>query len=192
MRVTERGGFPRDLAGLLALPGIGPYTSRAVMAFAFELDAAVVDTNIARVYARVTGGRLTPGRVQAVADSMCPRGGAWIWNQCLIDLGAVVCRPRGPACGDCPVRGHCAWAGDGEAPDPAIGSSGVSTRQGRFEGSDRQARGRLLDALVRGPVASAEAPAIMQRDAATTARLVADLIADDLCQPDRLTLRLPD
>ena len=50
-RVTELGGFPRDLAGLLELPGIGAYTARALLAFAFELDAAVVDTNIARVYA---------------------------------------------------------------------------------------------------------------------------------------------
>ena len=52
---TELGDFPRDLAGLMALPGIGAYTARALLAFAFELDAAVVDTNIARVYARVAG-----------------------------------------------------------------------------------------------------------------------------------------
>ena len=102
-RVVELGGFPRTLDGLLALPGIGSYTARAVMAFAFELDAAVVDTNIARVYARVAGERLTPKRVQAMADAAAPLGDAWVWNQCLMDLGAVLCRPTNPGCDECPV-----------------------------------------------------------------------------------------
>ena len=92
-RVEQLGAFPRDLAGLMALPGVGKYTARALLAFAFELDAAVVDTNIARVYARVLGERLSPGAVQGVADVACPRGDAWVWNQCLMDLGAVLCRP---------------------------------------------------------------------------------------------------
>jgi A/G-specific adenine glycosylase len=194
--VAELGGFPRDLEGLLALPGVGPYTARAVLAFAFEADAAVVDTNIARVYARVVGERLTAKRVQAIADSACPVGEAWAWNQCLIDLGAIVCRPRDPECGECPVRADCAWAGDLEAPDPAVGSSGVSTRQVRFDGSDRQARGRLLKALIDGPVVRTQVAGIMRRDRPTADRLVRSLIDDGLCQPDRLpewtTIRLPD
>ena len=190
-QVVELGGFPRDLAGLLALPGIGQYTARAVMAFAFELDAAVVDTNIARVYARVAGERLTPKRVQAIADEYCPRGDAWVWNQCLMDLGAVVCRPRDPGCDACPVRRRCAWAGDPQRPDPAVGSSGVSTKQARFEGSDRQARGRLMKALGDGPVALDNAAAVMQRDAATADRLVTDLVADGLCVRNGRMLHLP-
>jgi len=195
-RVAELGGFPRDLDGLLALPGVGPYTARAVLVFAFEADAAVVDTNIARVYARVVGERLTSKRVQALAEAACPAGDAWVWNQCLMDLGAIVCRPRDPGCGECPVRSACAWAGDVEAPDPAVGSSGVSARQARFEGSDRQARGRLLEALVDGPVRRAQVAGVMQRDQPTADRLVCSLIEDGLCQPDRLpnwsTIRLPD
>jgi A/G-specific adenine glycosylase len=190
-RVDGRGTFPRDLDGLLALPGIGPYTARAVLAFAFELDAAVVDTNIARVYARVAGERLTPKRVQSVADAACPRGDAWVWNQCLMDLGAVLCRPASPSCAECPVRSRCAWRGS-ERPDPAVGSSGVSGKQARFDGSDRQARGRLMKALADGPVLRDDVARVMQRDAATGERLVASLIADGLCRPDRLTIRLPD
>ena len=190
-RVTELGGFPRDLDGLRALPGIGQYTARAVMAFAFELDAAVVDTNIARVYARVAGERLTPKRVQALADEHCPSGDAWVWNQCLMDLGAVLCRPRDPACIDCPIRARCSWAGDTGRPDPAVGSSGVSTKQGRFEGSDRQARGRLLKAVGDGPVVLTDVASVMQRDAATAQRLVADLVSDGLCILDGPTVRLP-
>lgn len=189
-RVTQLGGFPRDLAGLLALPGIGPYTARAVLAFAFESDAAVVDTNIARVYARVAGERLTPKRVQTMADDACPSGDAWAWNQCLMDLGAALCRPTNPGCGDCPVRKSCAWEG-GDDPDPAVGSSGVSGRQARFEGSDRQARGRLMKALSDGPVDPADVPRIMQRDASVASRLVADLVADGLCAASPTTLTLP-
>ena len=150
-RVVELGGFPTTLDGLLALPGIGPYTARAVLAFAFELDAAVVDTNIARVYARVAGERLTTKRVQAIADGSLPHGDGWVWNQCLIDLGAVLCRPTNPGCGECPVGTACSWH-NSRGPDPAIGSGGVSGRQARFDGSDRQARGRLMQALSVAPV----------------------------------------
>jgi A/G-specific adenine glycosylase len=95
--IESAGSFPSDLAGLLALPGVGPYTARAVQAFAFEADAAVVDTNIARVYARLAGRRLTAGEVQAHADAALPAGDAWVWNQCLMDLGALVCRPAASA-----------------------------------------------------------------------------------------------
>jgi A/G-specific adenine glycosylase len=190
-QVVELGGFPRDLAGLLALPGIGGYTARALLAFAFELDAAVVDTNIARVYARSTGERLTPKRVQAVADAHAPSGDAWVWNQCLMDLGAVLCRPTNPACEECPVRERCVWRRAG-GPDPAIGSSGVSTRQARFDGSDRQARGRLMKALSAGPVRRSDVAAVMQRDDLTAKRLLAALADEGLCRPDRSTVRLPD
>ena len=96
--------MPDDLAALLALPGVGPYTARAVLAFAFERDVAVVETNIARVLARVAGERLTMRRAQAMADALVPAGAGWAWNQALMDLGAAVCRPV-PRCGDCPVGG---------------------------------------------------------------------------------------
>ncbi len=146
------GRLPEDLDALLALPGIGPYTARAVLAFAFEHDVAVVDTNIARVLARTTGERLTPKRAQAAADALVPAGDGWLWNQVFMDLGAVVCRPA-PTCEVCPLTSSCAWfVGGLRDPDPAVGSAGVSTRQAPFEGSDRQARGRVLKALGDGPV----------------------------------------
>ena len=190
-QVELRGGFPRDLDGLLALPGVGKYTARALLAFAFELDAAVVDTNIARVYARVVGERLTPGRVQAAADAACPRGDAWVWNQCLMDLGAVLCRPTAPGCDECPVATRCGWYQSG-GPDPAVGSAGVSVRQARFEGSDRQARGRLMKALSAGPVPCADVPSVMGRDESIASRLVSALVEEGMCRTDWLTVRLPD
>ena len=190
-RVVEAGRFPQDLDGLLALPGIGAYTARAVLAFAFEVDAAVADTNIGRVYARVAGERLTPKQLQAMADEACPSGEAWTWNQCLMDLGAVLCRPNSPACHECPVVGSCSWH-NSQLPDPAVGSSGVSGRQARFEGSDRQARGRLMQAISQGPIHRSNAAEAMQRDTATAARLIDDLIGEGLCRDDGDTLLLPE
>ena len=190
-RVVDLGGFPRELGELLALPGIGPYTARAVQAFAFEIHAAVVDTNVARVYARVAGERLTPKRVQAIADEACPSGDAWVWNQCLMDLGAMLCRPATPGCDECPVRQRCAWRGDADVPDPAVGSSGVSGRQARFDGSDRQARGRLMKALSAGPVDRADVASIMQRDETTATRLLTALVGDGLCEAGDDTVTLP-
>jgi A/G-specific adenine glycosylase len=188
--VERRGGFPRELDGLLALPGVGTYTARAVLAFAFELDAAVVDTNIARVYARVGGERLTPGRVQAAADAAYPRGEAWVWNQCLMDLGAALCRSTAPRCDECPIATQCVWHRVG-GPDPALGSAGVSVRQARFEGSDRQARGRLMKALSAGSVRRSEVASLMQRDEGTASRLVAALLSEGMCETDGWALRLP-
>ena len=153
--VEQHGGqLPDDLGALLALPGIGPYTARAILAFAFERDHGVVDTNAARFLARaVAGRRLQSREAQALADSHVPLGRAWEWNQAVLDLGATVCVKRGPRCDRCPLQPACAWFSTGlGGPDPADGSAGVSTPQSRFEGSDRQGRGRLVQALRTGPV----------------------------------------
>lgn len=184
--VARLGHFPRSLEALLALPGVGQYTARAVQAFAFEIDAAVVDTNIARVYARVGGRSLTAREVQEAADEAVPKGSGWEWNQCLMELGAVLCRPA-PNCGECPVQDVCTWHGVGD--DPAIGSAGVSRTQPRFEGSERQARGRLMRALTAGPVPATDAAAVLAHPAAE--RLLAALCAEGLVHRDGGTLRLP-
>lgn len=179
IEVERLGSFPSSLEGLLALPGVGAYTARAVLAFAFEADAAVVDTNIARVFARVNGSRLTPTQVQHLADLSLPIGEPWAWNQCLMELGATVCTAKRAECAECPLREVCRWRGHGD--DPAIGSAGVSRPQARFEGSDRQARGRLLRRLGDGGISDAAAADVMQRSGADAARLVDALIADGLC-----------
>jgi A/G-specific adenine glycosylase len=152
--VDDHGGrFPGDLEALLDLPGVGPYTARAVLAFAFERDVAVVDTNVGRILARHGGEPLGPRRAQAAADALVPEGEGWAWNQALLDLGATVCRKQRPDCDRCPLAASCAWHGAGRPdPDPAVGSHGVSRSQSRFEGSFRQGRARLLDALRAGGV----------------------------------------
>jgi A/G-specific adenine glycosylase len=145
------GRLPDRLDDLLALPGIGPYTARAVLAFAFEHDVAVVDTNVGRILARTAGRSLRARGAQDLADSLVPEGEGWAWNQAMLDLGATVCAKRAPACARCPVATTCAWALAGRPePDPATGSHAVSRGQSRFEGSFRQGRSRLLDVLRHG------------------------------------------
>ncbi len=198
--VDEHGGrFPDDLAALLALPGIGPYTARAVLAFAFERDVAVVDTNVGRILARTAGRRLGARDAQERADSLVPEGEGWAWNQAMLDLGATVCSKRSPACDRCPVAASCAWALAGRpGPDPALGSHAVSRGQSRFEGSFRQGRSRLLDVLRLGsPVPPAAWAAACGWDgrpdgAVDAERAAASLVADGLAV--RLadgSLRLP-
>ncbi len=196
--VVERhgGAVPDSLAALLALPGVGPYTARAVLAFAFERDVGVVDTNAARVLARWTGRPLGRAEVQGLADDAVPVGEGWRWNQAVLDLGATVCVARKPACDDCPVRSGCGWAAAGFAElDPVLGTAGSGARQSRFEGSDRQGRGRLVDALRAGPVdlAPRNLAAVMgwPDDPDRAERVTAGVIADGLAERAGRRLRLP-
>ena len=187
------GRVPGTLDALLALPGIGPYTARAVLAFAFELDHGVVDTNTARVLARWTGQRLRPAEAQQAADAAVPAGQAWAWNQAMLDLGAGVCRRRDPRCHACPVASSCGWARAGcPAPDPADGSAGVSGTQARFEGSDRQGRGRLVEELRQRDVALADLATVMgwPDDPSRATRVAATLVDDGLVQVETGAYRL--
>lgn len=191
------GQLPDGLDHLLALPGVGQYTARAVLAFAFERHHGVVETNVARVLARaVAGRRLTAQQAQSLADRLVPEGEAWAWNQAMVDLGATACTARAPRCEECPLAGAglCRWVRNGRpGPDPARGSAGTSGRQSPFAGSDRQGRGRLVDALRRGPLPIellAEA-AGWPDDEARAARVAAGLVTDGLAARDPDGLSLP-
>jgi A/G-specific adenine glycosylase len=192
--VTDRFGgvVPDDLAALESLPGIGPYTARAVLAFAFERPVGVVDVNVARVLHRGVAGRPLGARAtQELADAMVPRGRSWEWNQALMEIGATRCRASAPRCDDCPLRSRCRWVAAGPSDgDPAT----KAKRQGAFEGSDRQGRGRLVAALRRGPVPPRQmASACGWPEDPERARRVADgLVADGLSRRIRGgTLVLP-
>ncbi len=189
--ITSLGRFPSTLDGLLALPGVGAYTARAVLAFAFEADTAVVDTNIARVLARVAGRPLGLREAQERADRLVPAHDSWTWNQALMDLGAVVCRPT-PQCDDCPIRDSCTWDRAGHvASDPAVGSAGVSRRQAPFAGSDRQARGLLLRALGDAPLERSRLAEVMARNSERAEQLLDALVAERLVVIDDGAVRLP-
>jgi A/G-specific adenine glycosylase len=178
IRDGYRGVMPADLGALLALPGIGPYTARAVMVFAFEQRVGVLDVNAARVHARLNGKPVD----QAQADEATPAADAWRWNQAILDLGATVCTKRTPSCPTCPVHAHCAWRGEGE--DPARHPK----PQSRFEGSDRQGRGRLIDALRRAKVSAADLGDVMgwPDDPDRAERVARTLVADGLIEWEEL------
>jgi A/G-specific adenine glycosylase len=108
--VAEHGGsFPATAATLEELPGIGPYTSRAVAVFAYEHDELVIDTNVARVLSRILGIESDdiPEKLMRQKDAIVPRGKAWVLHQALMDLGATICSAAAPACGSCPLRKVC-------------------------------------------------------------------------------------
>lgn len=183
--VDDHGGsVPLDLALLQSLPGIGAYTARAVLAFAFEVDVGVVDTNAGRVLSRAVAGRaLRAGEAQQLVDTMVPTGKGWEFGQALLDLGAAVCRNSDPDCRACPIRPRCRWASSGRAlPDPARGSAGVSARQSTFAGSDRQGRGRMVDALRGGELSAGQlaAAAGWSDHPERAERVVSGLVGDGL------------
>jgi A/G-specific adenine glycosylase len=111
--VADRHGgrFPATAEELVRLPGIGRYTAGAVASFAFGADAAILDTNAARVLARVFGpGRRRQSRTArlwALAAAAIPPGHGYPFNQGIMDLGAMICTARRPACPRCPVRRAC-------------------------------------------------------------------------------------
>lgn len=109
--VAVLGGFPDSEAGLRKLPGIGAYTAAAIAAIAFGRRAVVVDTNVARVVARLHGIDAPASDARAAirrfAEAMTPTEGAGDFAQAMMDLGATVCRPRPPQCPACPLSGDC-------------------------------------------------------------------------------------
>lgn len=192
--IVERHGgqVPADLPALKALPGVGDYTARAVLAFAFGRDEAPVDTNVARVLSRVVAGAaLTRPEAQRLATEVLPAGHAAAWSNALMDLGARVCTSRSPDCAGCPVAAACAWrAGGGE--DPAALGAHRPRPQGRFAGSDRFHRGRLVDALRHRPLAPADlAEAAQLDDDARLGALVGRLVQEGLAEWADGRLRLP-
>lgn len=176
------GRVPDNLDDLLLLPGVGPYTARAILAFAFAQDVAVVDTNVARVLSRIAGEPMKLASTQTLADDLVPRGRAWEWNQIMMDVGATVCTARHPKCDQCAVVDMCEWAGDITQADPAATTQGTSRPQAKFEGSDRQARGRALRAVTLQPLKDIEVFAAMElsNDVMRARHLLDQLLAEGL------------
>ncbi|WP_314147670.1 A/G-specific adenine glycosylase [uncultured Leifsonia sp.] len=184
--ITERHGgtVPEDVEALLALPGVGDYTARAVAVFAYGHRHPVVDTNIRRVIARAVDGQAEPGppsarRDLAAMEALLPddRPAAAAFNAGMMELGAIVCVARSPRCDVCPLADRCAWRAAGY-PDYAGPRKAV---QKKYEGSDRQVRGRILAELRAShiPVTAAELEQVWP-DAAQRERALAGLLADGL------------
>ena len=150
--VREHGGeVPSSVAALEALPGVGPYTARAVAAIAFGLPVGAVDVNVRRVLGRIAAGgpeAFDEVATQALADAAVPPGAAAAWTHALMDVGARLCKPAKPRCADCPAYAWCRYAA-GERPDVSPTTASRSTGRRRpappFETTNRWLRGRVLD-----------------------------------------------
>lgn len=192
------GEVPDDVEQLLALPGIGDYTARAVAAFAFGRRAPVVDVNVRRVLRRHGQGIFLPGahrKVDMVAVEKqlfdAPAAAAEL-SAAWMELGATVCRTR-PDCAACPIEASCEWVAAGSPEPSADELAAAKKRVQKFEGTDRQVRGKLLDVL-RGSESPVERAALDATwpDAAQRARALFSLIDDGLAVQDADGLfRLP-
>lgn len=193
--VDEHGGqLPQDVAALEQLPGVGPYTARAVAAIAFGMPVGAVDTNVRRVLGRIVAGSrhaLPGGVLQPVADASVPRVRAADWTHALMDVGATVCRGSRPTCQRCPALRSCRYAATGGSMEVA---RATASPEPAFPSTSRWLRGRILDVLRDGigwidvgvPIGQHGRPAI---EAA-----LADLAADGLVERatgDGLRARLP-
>ncbi|RDI66111.1 A/G-specific adenine glycosylase [Nocardia pseudobrasiliensis] len=174
---------PADVDVLLGLPGIGAYTARAVACFAYGQRVPVVDTNVRRVVARAVHGRADAGNpaardlreTEALLPGSVPRAARF--SAALMELGALICTARTPACDLCPLP-RCAWVSAGR---PA---SDVVRRTQKYDGTDRQARGRLLDVLraAAGPVERFALDLAWTRDPGQRDRALDSLLTDGLIE----------
>jgi A/G-specific adenine glycosylase len=180
------GVIPDDLDALLALPGVGTYTARAVATFAYGRRHPVVDTNVRRVVARAVNGAADAGPATTAADlvetaALLPPDAARAARASIafMEIGAVVCTARSPRCADCPFADVCAWRAGGAVP-----AAGPSRRPQGYAGTDRQVRGLLLAVLreATGPVPRQRLDTVWQDDV-QRARALAGLVTDGLIEP---------
>ncbi|MFY1625381.1 A/G-specific adenine glycosylase [Micromonospora sp. WMMD723] len=185
--VERHGGLvPDQLDQLLALPGIGTYTARAVAAFAYGQRHPVVDTNVRRVVSRAVAGEPDAGPATTPADLVaCAEllpvepAAAALASAAFMELGAIVCTARSPRCTSCPVESICAWRASGQA-----APTGPTRKVQRYAGTDRQVRGLLLGVLrdATGPVPHQRLDQVWHDDV-QRARALAALVRDGMVEP---------
>ena len=208
-QVVDRfgGRVPDRLEELLSLKGIGRYTAGAVLCFAFGQPAPVLDTNVRRVL-----GRIFAAEAPAAVDddrvawplaeaALPPDPDVYDWNQALMDVGATICLPRNPRCLLCPAQEQCTarkeWFAPGLTETAVAETRSAYTprkpKQGKFEGSRRWYRGRIVDALRASPegIAVAELAARVERDEPGTREVVEGLVRDGLVELSGDVARLP-
>ncbi len=188
--VQHNNVVPNAVEDLLALPGVGEYTARAVACFAYGEPVPVVDTNVRRVIARACHGiaeaphprrsdlddalAIAPRTVDGELAPTAPR-----FSAAVMELGALVCTARNPDCGQCPIRATCAWVIAGCPP-----ATGPAKPVQRYEGTDRQVRGRILDVLrdTSDPVSRSRLDQAWTVDPGQRARALDSLLVDGLVE----------
>jgi len=143
--VSDHGGrVPATVAELESLPGVGPYTARAVAASAFGVPVAPLDVNVRRVVSRLLGVSTTGTGLQAAADGLVSRGDPRRWLDAVMDLASATCTPRAPSCEACPLATLCASKGIVIAVEP-------KTAAVPFPSTTRWLRGRLVATVTAAP-----------------------------------------
>lgn len=185
---------PSDEVTLRLLPGVGDYTAAAICAFAFGQSTVVLDVNVRRVISRAwTGVAEPPSHLTAVERALAASlasaaTDAAAWAAASMELGAIVCTRQNPSCGECPLRRSCLWRKQG-----APASASPSRGQPRFEGSDRQARGRIMATLRETRGSLDEVSLLVAVDDPVQAqRALASLLADELVVRSQGRYSLPD
>lgn len=187
------GQVPDDVPALLALPGIGEYTARAVAAFAFGVRTPVIDTNVRRVLGRLLDGEHTVVRSSTTKaelsrlEAILPTDGAPEVSEALIEFGALVCTTN-PRCEVCPLVDQCVWVAVGR-PEPT-----VKKKVQGYAGTDRQVRGIVLKTvreLPHGVGLPLAGIAELWEDSSQLERAIAGLLADGLLVQHSQELHLP-
>ena len=156
--VSKLKEFPTTERELLQLKGIGPYTSSAIVSFAFNRDVVVLDTNIRRVFYRILFKNHTKQNetltkeLELLAEKILPKGRSRDWHNALMDLGATICTAQTPKCSICPVQAHCYFTktlekATDEEKIELLSLTRIKNKQGVFKNSNRYYRGRILDYL---------------------------------------------
>lgn len=178
------GVVPADYATLCTLPGVGDYTAAAVVSFAYQGRAVVLDVNVRRLFARYFFGEPTaPTHVTAAdrrfADGLAPiePAAAAQWAAATMELGQVVCTARNPDCGHCPLAPGCVWLAAGRP-----GAAARTTRRQAYFGTDRYVRGLIMARLHDGPARRTELD-VLWNDPDQAARALDSLVADGLVDP---------
>jgi A/G-specific adenine glycosylase len=148
-----KGKIPDTQSELQELPGIGDYTSAAIIAFAFEGRSLVLDINIRRVFARVIDGVEVPTAAPTKSErlereKLIPSKNPHLWAAATMELGALICTAKNPKCGQCPLADQCIW----RSLDYPLSDQPKRTQS--WHGTDRQCRGVIVQALRENPALS--------------------------------------
>jgi A/G-specific adenine glycosylase len=149
----HEGRIPDTQSELRELPGIGDYTSAAIIAFAFEGRSLVLDINIRRVFARVIDGVEVPTAAPTKSErqereKLIPSKNPYLWAAATMELGALICTAKNPKCGQCPLADQCIW----RSLDYPLSDQPKRTQS--WHGTDRQCRGVIVQALRENPALS--------------------------------------
>ena len=141
-----KGKVPQTELELLALSGIGEYTSAAIMAFTFGQRSLVLDINIRRLFSRVLDGIDIPKQTATLKEKelrrrLIPSDNPDLWAAATMELGALLCTSRKPRCDECPIKARCLWRANGYP------ESGTVRKVQTWHGTDRQCRGVIVQAL---------------------------------------------